>query len=126
MNNTPQGMKPFSLEEWKAGAKPICRNGYEPQDLHYFPKSIKYKFAFTNSEGDLVSTDVYGQEYKDDLCTCDDLFLKSEKKEGWVNLYKEENGNPYTYNEVHPNKETALSKKGDYHYITTIKIEWYE
>lgn len=53
-----------------------------------------------------------------------DLFFAPVKKEGWVNIYREEKidkcGN------IFGTKEEALYFKSNQDYITTVKIEWEE
>lgn len=54
-----------------------------------------------------------------------DLFFASEKKEGWINLYKINSS--ITTGEVYNTKEEAEeSAKNDRTYVKSIKIEWEE
>lgn len=55
-----------------------------------------------------------------------DLFFVPEKKEGWVNIYKNTLGTQL--GEIYNSKENAeaMAKKCKIYYITTIKIEWEE
>ena len=56
--------------------------------------------------------------------SCLDLFFTSTKREGWVNIYRDNNT---TYiGDVYPNEKDAKEYKDDDLYITTIKIEWEE
>ena len=53
-----------------------------------------------------------------------DLFFVPIKREGWVNIYRDNNT---TYiGDVYPNEKDAKEYKDDDLYITTIKIEWEE
>lgn len=55
-----------------------------------------------------------------------DLFFASEKKEGWINIYKTPDGVSHP-SEIYTSKEVAeASAKNRVYYITTIKIEWEE
>ena len=54
-----------------------------------------------------------------------DLFFAPERKEGWINLYKDDRGYIST-GSVHTSKEEAETKVGRRDYLTTIKIEWEE
>ena len=54
-----------------------------------------------------------------------DLFFAPIKREGWVNIYKDE-GIPY-FGNIHDSEENAKEAiKGDPDFIATIKIEWEE
>ena len=112
-------LKPFSLELAKQG-KPVCtrdgrkariicfdRNGRMPivalitnagrEDTYYYFNDGK---GNNNDEGDY------------------DLMMLPEKKEGWVNVYKER---------VYDTKEEAVKAKYDgVTYVDTIKISWEE
>lgn len=56
-----------------------------------------------------------------------DLFFASEKKEGWLNLYKDENGR-VAIGTVYPieSEESAKMASEDKDYVATCKIEWEE
>lgn len=60
-----------------------------------------------------------------DTYNCD-LMMLSEKKEGWVNVYKEDDSYT-TSEEIYESKEEAI-KSNPYEeaYLTTVKIEWEE
>ena len=56
--------------------------------------------------------------------SCLDLFFAPTKREGWINVYKND------YNErgigyLHSSEEEAIKNK-DRNYITTVKVEWEE
>ena len=66
--------------------------------------------------------------YLDHSETSKDLFFAPEKKEGWVNMFKDQSGDPQL-GRIYTSKEVAeaMSKKCGLHpYVTTIKIEWEE
>ena len=53
-----------------------------------------------------------------------DLFFAPIKREGWINIYRDNNT---TYiGDVYPNEKDAKENKDEDFYITTIKIEWEE
>ena len=55
-----------------------------------------------------------------------DLFFLPTKKEGWINLFKDEDI-VYLTGIIHDSEEDARKAiKGDPDFITTIKIEWEE
>ena len=57
-----------------------------------------------------------------------DLFFAPEKNEGWMNIYRDSDGNRYVMDcPIFTSKEEAEKKGKRYiDYITTIKIEWEE
>ncbi len=117
-------MKKFSIEKAKQGY-PICtRKGLDVRILAY---NMKNKDDFLliglieDGEDEHISTwDEYGNSYQS---RHDDLFMKSEKREGWINIYKV-SGEYYTGNRVYDTKEDAQYKLEDH--VNTIKIEWEE
>lgn len=116
---TPQGMKPFNLQEWQNGAKPICRNGYEPTDLHYFEKAVN-KIVFSKENGLFAMCTIDGIATLDIMGNYD-LFLKAEKKQGWIIIHKK-----YTMvcaAKIYDNEE-EVKKMYDKSNLTHVKIEW--
>lgn len=58
-----------------------------------------------------------------------DLFFAQEKKEGWINIYHHQEGNPEANasRTIYDTKEEALSMRfGFNECVDTIKIEWEE
>lgn len=49
-----------------------------------------------------------------------------EKKEGWVNVYKETSGEYYMDKIIHKTEKFAFDVACQDDYIGTVKIEWYE
>ena len=83
-------MKPFDLEQAKAGAPVITRDGRNARILSFDLCNRYYPMvaAFTDSDGD-EWVNVHTNEGK---CLMDkdspnDLFMAPVKREGWVNLY---------------------------------------
>lgn len=123
--NTPTGMKPFNLQEWKNGAKPICRNGYEPTDLHYF-ENAKAPLAFTGSDNELTTCFQNGKWINTDEEYDYDLFLKAKKKEGWVVVDKIfDKAWEIIFQTEKEADEFILNCKNSEPF-TKSKIEWYE
>ena len=120
-------MKQFDLEEYLKNPKRkvVARDGDSVRIMctdYYGKKPIiakigecEYSYSFYE-DGKFLS---YGEP------SHLDLFFAPEKEEGWLNLYKNDNGHIYTGG-VYSSKEEAeeyLNKKG---YLATIKIEWEE
>ena len=125
--NNMKKMKPFNLEEAKAG-KPVCtRDGRKARIICFDVKAKKPIAALITNDYteeahfyyDNGRSDQY-QEYRYDL------MMLPEKKEGWVNVYKGIDGvtfskYPYT------SKDDAI-KESDILFgrIDTIKVSWDE
>lgn len=120
-------MKQFSLKEHLANpsrnvvtrdgrpARIICTNtkGKYPVValVETDDREITYDF---NAEGKYLDGD------EDDR----DLFFVSEKREGWVNIYRNGEGNIITSLRVYDKKEKAENAKDNFGYLGTIHIEW--
>jgi hypothetical protein len=114
-------MKPFSLEEAKAG-KPVCtRDGKDVRIICWDwknPSSISI-IALVKKEKDGESIQKYTKDgrYYADGSDCDaDLFMKPEKHEGWGWLGKSSC--------VYTTKEDALSNAREGAFLA--KVEWEE
>ena len=124
-------MKEFNLEEYlkqpslnvvtrdARAVRIICTDakGDEPIIALVYNNNREEENVYTyNRDGSF-----YGDNYD-----CLDLFFASTKKEGWVNLFKDEeltfiNGDVYE-NE----KDAKEAAQGESDFIATIKIEWEE
>ena len=123
-------MKPFSLEEYLKNPKRkiVTRDGRNVRiictdhDNISYPivGAIKgYDFPFCFSEDGYV----VGSKCTD----ANDLFFAPEKHEGWINLYKNEDGISWISPNYFTSKKEA-EEEGRAHTcsVTTIKIEWEE
>lgn len=122
-------MKPFSLEEYlknpekkvvtKSGlnARIICT---DRKDLNY-PIVVLIENKFTEREGVLYYTKE-GKIFTDGLNDAD-LFFATEKREGWINIFKNDSVFPDIYETQDLAKEYGMHRLG---YVDTIKIEWEE
>ena len=120
-------MKPFNLEEYleNPSRKVVTRDG-RPVKIHctnfyLFNQDI---IAEIEGENSSFSFNKCGQLYGS-LEECpQDLFFESERKEGWINIFKE---GDFYHTFIYNSKEDA-EKQGEtfYNYVTTIKIEWEE
>ena len=120
-NINKQRMKPFSLEASKAG-KPVCtRDGRKARIICFDRDGDMHIVALVaGSLGEEVHYYLSNGQVDFDKQNDDDLMMLPEKKEGWVNIYKE-GVDQYIYN----NEKAALSRRGS-DCIATIKIEWEE
>ena len=122
-------LKPFNLEAAKAG-KPICtRDGRKARIICFDAKGNYPIIALidnTTKETDLHYTlsgraHVYTEaDY--------DLMMLPEKKEGWVNVYREESNNNERLIEqtIYKTRKDAFDNACPKGYITTTKINWEE
>ena len=119
-------MKPFSLEEYlkNPNQKVVTRDGRNVT-IHctnfrgIFPiiaeiESVGKSFSY-NEDGktSYVGSSIY------------DLFFVPEKHEGWINLYRNEDGISWLSPNYFASKEEAEKEGKAYTCsVTTIKIEW--
>ena len=121
-------MKPFNLEEYlkDPSQKVVTRDGREVRIICTDAKGDEPIVALLyNKNRDEENVYTYNRDgyFYDNNDSCLDLFFASTKREGWVNIYKDNNT---TYiGDVYPNEKEAKKSKM-YGYITTIKIEWEE
>lgn len=120
-------MKQFNLEEYilNPSRKLVTREGHP------------VRIICTDAEGEypiigLVDgkcTDILiftnkGKYYqRDEVCCCYDLFFATEKREGWINIFKNDSVFPDIYETQDLAKEYGIQRPG---YVDTIKIEWEE
>lgn len=123
-------MKPFNLEEAKAG-KPVCiRNGSPARILCFDAKHDKHPIValYVQSDGteETGTFGLHGHYFSDDEDNWRDLVMAPEKHEGWVNIYRDAAGGARTgsvfTSEVYA-KKSAGNTEG---YITTVRVEWEE
>ena len=126
-------MKPFNLEQAKAGA-PVCtRNGQPVRIVCYVLKGYKdYPIlALVESPVGVEATVSYALNGHPSLYsgTGIDLMMASVKREGWVNLYTCHSGATVTDQwALYPSEKEARSQiiEGSGVYVATVKIEWEE
>lgn len=124
-------MKPFNLEEAIAG-KPVCdKMGYNVRIIcdnkkdpyGYFIVALHLK----DRDNELMISHKRDGKMTDSGTSPYDLFMKSEKKEGWINIYKDSNGTYKNSILIHSSKEDAIKERYLIdNYIDTVKIEWEE
>lgn len=119
-------MKPFNLEEAKAG-KPVCnRDGNDVRIICFDKRSYRnYPIVALHTEGDIEEMLLHNINGKSQCFSRFDLFMKSEKKEGWVNIYKGACNEHLCCNHIYSTKEEAIEKAAN-SCIANAKIEWEE
>ena len=113
-------LKPFDLDAAKQG-KPVCtRDGCKARIICFDRKDNTPIVALIERVDGIEILQCF---YNDGKCFHDstsdnDLMMLPEKKEGWVNVYK---------NQIHDTPESAVEgHKGITDYIKTIRVEWEE
>lgn len=99
---------PFDLAKFKAGYKPIYRNGEEPLEVHYFEKAIGYKVISINPSGSHITHSTKGHYYLDETDSANDLLLIELDKieEWWGNVYPKVG---HIYNDIDPYNRNRYS-----------------
>ena len=132
-------LKPFDLEAAKAG-KPVCtRDGRKARIICFDAKAKNYgelinKMVVLVEDIRNVGNEIimpynldgtsYASVWKNDRDN--DLMMLSEKKEGWINVYKNDEGKISVSNTPYKTREEAFNYRTKYQYIDTVKITWEE
>lgn len=124
-------MKEFNLEEAKAGKAVCTRDGRKVRIICWDMKGGYPIVALVEeADGEEViqgydqNGHVWCRDYTEDM-ERHDLMIASEKKEGWVNLYKTESG-VYPAAVIAETRDAAYNGRSNKDYLATIKIEWEE
>ena len=128
MEEKKLNLKPFDLEAAKAG-KPVCTRDGRPARIICFDKKAGRPIVALVEGGD--GTEILECYHNDGECSHyetsnNDLMMLSEKKVGWINVYK---GGKMDADFIYPTKETAVEnifQPMKDNYIDTIKVEWEE
>lgn len=120
-------MKPFNLKEAKAG-KPVCtRDGRKARilctDLAKTVYPISAAVTCDDGREDIFRYKACGSHYLSGTSSVD-LFMATEKHEGWVNIYRIFDGTLYVGN-IHASDAIAKTR-AEPACVATVKIEWEE
>ena len=117
-------LKSFDLEAAKAG-KPVCtRDGHKARIICFDRKGDTSIVALIMGDNDREEIHSYykdGKSVRNQEYSCD-LMMLPEKKEGWVNVYKDGLLDTKSY----PTKKEAFDKACPEGYVDTVKISWEE
>ena len=122
-------MKEFNLTEYlkNPSKKVVTRDGREVRVICADAKGeepiIVLVYNNIRDEENVYTYNRDGYFYKD-IDSCLDLFFAPIKREGWINVYSEQEYR-YPGENIFATKEEAIKYK-DINYIDTIKIEWEE
>ena len=122
-------MKEFNLEEFKKNPsqKVVTRDGRAVRIICTDAKGDEPITALVyNKIRDEENVYTYNRDgyFYGDNVSCLDLFFDTNKREGWINIFKI--GKIYQCGNIHNTEEEALNCKSKQNYIATIKIEWEE
>ena len=123
-------MKPFNLNEYlkNPSKKLVTGGGRKVRIICTDRKDADYPIValISNNCGNGEDTLYYTKEGKfyTDSTGSLDLFFAPEKKEGWINLFRDPTDNGIYCSRIYPTKERAMESIGAFY--TTIKVEWEE
>jgi hypothetical protein len=125
-------MKEFNLEQAKAG-KPVCTRDGRNVRIICFDAKIGTRITIialvkninTNTE-DLHLYTIRGRFFINGGTSDNDLFMKPEKKEGWINIYPSK-CDEYVggCSQIYSSEAIAISEEFEGR-IATVKVEWEE
>ena len=132
MEEKKLNLKPFDIQKAREG-KPVCtRDGRKARIICFDAKRKDKKsiIALVPSRDypgfeDLIAYPNNGN-YHGGHENDGDLMLLPEKKEGWVNVYKECDGEYYVEKVVYKIKGHAVENASSQNYVGTVRIEFYE
>lgn len=130
MENNKTRLRPFNLEEAKAG-KPVCTRDGRKARIICFDKKAGRPIVVLVEGGDgngeyVIFCDDGGYYNCKEMPDGSDLMMLPEKKEGWVNVYQ---GGKLDADYLYTSKEDAVEnifQPMKDKYIDTIKVEWEE
>ena len=118
-------MKPFNLEEAKAG-KPVCtRDGRPARIVEFDMKDEKFPIVaiMVGRDKEEVGTFTLRGTYHTGLENPRDLMMATVMEEGWVNVYKI--NDKFVAGRIFSSKEEALDNKYKIiPYVDTVKIKF--
>lgn len=122
-------MKEFNLEEYlkNPSQKVVTRDGRAVRIICTDAKGDETLIALVyNKVRDEENVYTYNRDgyFYNNNDSCLDLFFDTNKREGWVNIYSEQEYRHPGEN-IFSTKEDAIKNKSEI-YIATVKIEWEE
>ena len=120
-------MKEFDLQKALAGSRVVTKEGKEVKNLTYLKELTEDVFKVVGVvDGELLRWTEEGTSvYEDDAV---DLYLETEKCEGWVNVYRDFNGKVTFGRTVYGSVTDAENSGGSRanKYVCTKYISWEE
>lgn len=127
MEEKKLNLKPFDVQKARAG-KPVCtRDGRKARIICFDTKGDVCPIIALVEENGIESAYHYDKNGKNAYKKSElDLMMFPEKKEGWVNVYKECDGEYYVEKVVYKIKGHAVENASSQNYVGTVRIEFYE
>ena len=123
-------MKSFNLNEYLAKPSGVVTRDGRPARI--ICTDFNEKFPVVAEIKDCNVPEIFTEEgkYYEGTDTCNDLFFVAEKNEGWINVFRDPNGNCYVVNSplfTSKGEAERWVKDENYgEYMTTVKIKWGE
>ena len=122
-------MKPFNLEEYLKNPlrKVVTRDG---RNVRIICTNAKGNFPIialvkTHNDTEVALRLSEDGHFYNDAEDSYDLFFATEKQEGWINVYLDDQNNSYVGTCIFKSKEEAENSGKIWRgYVTTLKIEW--
>lgn len=122
-------MKQFNLEEYlkNPNRKLVTRDGKSVRIICFDRKGVNYPIMalIDNEKGSeyLMTYNSNGKSYCSMTDEPYDLFFAPEKKECWINIYKDSYGSPRTGTFYSTKEEALINKSTSFTYLNTFKVE---
>lgn len=121
-------MKKFNYKRVKVGQTICTRDGKSAEVVHIRPGQRPEVVAIIEKDGYLQSQDYQldGRVWKD-TDSHFDLMIPTREKSGWVNLYRDAEGDVYP-SMVYESEMVAkgCTDNAGWEYVTTVEIKWEE
>ena len=125
-------MKQFNLDEYlkNPSRKVVTMCGKNARIVCTDAKNVYSVVALiAEDKSERVETYLKDGRYSESRQSSDDLFFAPEKHEGWINIYKHNDGHYEGDGNIYNTEEECKANQVScyrYQYLTTIKIEWEE
>ena len=128
MEEKKLNLKPFDIQKAREG-KPVCTRDGRKARIICFDKQEGLPIVALvekNKNGrvmeEIALFYINGRAISTDIDSNYDLMMLPEKKEGWINIYK----NGILSKKIHDAPKNAYDNRDPEDYVTTVKIEWEE
>jgi len=121
-------MKPFNLQEALAGKPVVTRDGRKVSRIIHMPEvADPYNKVLAISDARYMTYSESGEFSLYNWSSVHDLFMASEKKEGWIAVYKkkDEEEFPRASNYIYDTEGEAHSRPFG-PFLTVAKVTWEE
>lgn len=125
-----KNLRPFDLQKAREGKPVFTRDGRKARIICFDAEGNKPLIVLSKIDGKEVILRYTEKGQSDNFHSPtpreDDLMMLTEKKEGWVNVYYDNDASSHRgCRFIYDTKERAVKEAGS-NYITTVKINWEE